>query len=334
MPPRARRPLNVVAFGGGTGLSTLLRGLASIAPRVSVTAVVAVSDDGGSSGRLRQALDVPAVGDLRACLAAVSAQSEWAQMLEYRFQREGTLRGHALGNLLLAALHEREGNLSRAVAVVERLVGARARILPATNARPVLVTRMADGRLIHGESASAATRGPIDRVSLAPEVVLPAPGVIEAVQAADMIVFGPGSLFTSVIASALAAGVPAAIGRSRATKVLVQNLTSQRGETDTMSIVDHATAVRRHLGSASLDVVLTHRWRGVPPLQGLVPVRRSLEAAGLLEIQAGLTRDGATHDPRRLALALCAIASERVAKAHHADTRHAQPASRTASARH
>jgi uncharacterized cofD-like protein len=302
---RTPRALRVVAFGGGTGLSCLLRGLTRLGARVDVTAIVAVSDDGGSTGRLRDEWNIPAVGDARACVSAVASREEWAQMLEHRFRRPGLLHGHALGNLILAAMHEREGNLSRALSFLSDAVGARATVLPATNAAPRLVAKLVDGRVIEGESVLSSVTGPVEALSFWPETVAPAPGVIEAIDDADLIVYGPGSLFSSVIASTLAAGVARALCRSSARRIFVQNLTTQRGETDDMGLMDHVDALRRHLGEESLDAVLVNLWTGQVPSQGIVPERGALQSMGLREVIARVaTEGGRLHDPQRLAWAL------------------------------
>jgi uncharacterized cofD-like protein len=304
MSPARSAPLRIVAFGGGSGLSLLLRGLVMFGPRVQVTAVVAATDDGGSSGRLRRQLRLPAVGDARACLSAVAGSDDWSNLLEHRFSGSRDLGGHAVGNLLLAAAHEREGSFSRSLAAVSRLIGARCRVLPATNVRANVVTRMTDGRVIEGESVLAKVVGPVERVWLTPELVSPAPGVLDAIADAQLIVLGPGSLFTSVIASALPAGVPRAIEHSHALKVLVQNLTTQRGETDEMGLGDHVRAVQAHLGRRSIDVVLVHRWNGPPPSQGLQLDAHDLRGLCVRCIQASLAADhgrGRLHDSGRLA---------------------------------
>lgn len=314
MARRRASPLRVVAFGGGTGLSTLLRGLARQGARVAVTAVVAVTDDGGSTGRLRRALGVPALGDARRCVLALAARRDWAALLEHRYGGRSTLGGHALGNLVLAALLEREGSLSRALMRLERLVGARGRVLPATNASPRLVVRLADGRLLRGESLVSRYVGPVERVRFEPRWVVPAPEVIDAVYAADLLVLGPGSLFTSVLASTLAAGVAQAIRRSPARRVLVQNLTTQRGETDDMGVADHARAVLAHLGDGTLDEVLVHAWNGQPPPNAVVPDRHGLARLGIREVLARVSSErgrGRLHSPDLLVRALLRLASDR-----------------------
>jgi uncharacterized cofD-like protein len=303
--------LRVVAFGGGTGLSALLRGLTWLGGRVQVTAIVAVTDDGGSTGRLRRELGLPAVGDLRRCVSAVAAQDEWTQLLEHRFVNAPSLEGHPLGNLLLAAAHQRTGSLSQSLALLSRLSGARARVLPMADAAVTLSARLADGRTIQGQSVLSRMAGPVERIWLNPEIVVPAAGVLESIQAADLIVFGPGSLFTSVIASTLASGIARALSHSGAMKVLVQNLTTQRGETDGMSVADHVHAVQRHLGPRSVDLAICHRWIGATPTQGLVADARALAKLGVREVAANIATDdgrGRLHDGRRLALTLLRLA--------------------------
>lgn len=294
--------MRVVAFGGGTGLSTLVRGVVRV-PSVELTVVVAVCDDGGSTGRLRDELRGPAVGDCRACLSA-AAGAGWGELLEHRFTR-GTLEGHALGNLLLVASLEKERTLSRALARLSRLAGARARVLPATDADAVLVATLADGRVVRGQRELSRVTGPVERLRLSPERCEPAPGVLEAIHQADLIVLGPGSLFSSVVASALPAGVASALARAKAPRLLVQNLTTQRGETDELSVVEHLRAVRAHLGHAAVNVLVAHQWNGVPPPSGLVVDPKTLEGVQVrvsrLSTDAGR---GLTHDPALLARAV------------------------------
>lgn len=305
--------LRVVAFGGGTGLSTLLHGLALLGARVDPVAVVAVSDDGGSSGRLRRSRGGPALGDVRNCLGALARDRHWRALLEHRFGGDDGLTGHPVGNLLLAAALERDGSLAGALQSLSPLLRLRGRVLPATDAAVQLRARLADGRLLDGESSLASVTGPVERIQLRPEVVPPAPGVLDAIAAAELIVLGPGSLFTSVIASLLPAGIAQAVARSPALKVLVQNLTTERGQTDEMGSADHVRAVREHVGSGSVDAVLVHEWNGSPPPGAVVPELRGLAALGVREVVARVATDrgrGRRHDPLRLAQALVRCAAQ------------------------
>lgn len=293
--PRAR-PLRVVAFGGGTGLSTLLRGFAGLRG-VEVCAVVAVSDDGGSSGRLRRELGIPAVGDARACLSALSLPP-WSALLEQRF-RSGALRGHAVGNLLLAAACESHGSISSAIERVASLSAPSGRVLACTNAAVTLVATLADGTSVEGQASLSRHRGRIARLQLHPAGAQAGPGVLSSIAAADLVVMGPGSLFSSVLASLLPVGVAPVLRRSRAVRVLVKNLVNETGETGRMGVEAHLAACEAHLGPGCVEHVLIDRHAPAP--------RRSMPA-GVRVWQARIAApDGVRHDPRRLAQALLGL---------------------------
>lgn len=312
---RTGEQLRLVAFGGGTGLSHLLRGFASEVS-VDVTAVVAVSDDGGSTGRLRRELGVGAVGDLRACISALARQG-WDGLLEHRFGA-GPLAGHAVGNLLLAAGWERTQRLSRSVASLSRLVGVRGRVLPATDVDVRVLARLADGRIVTGESSLATRTGPVERMSLQPAACAPGPGVLDAIAAADAIVLGPGSLYTSVVASALAEGVGRALEAAAAPKLYVLNLFAQKGETDELGAVDHIRVLRAHLGADAVDAVLVHAWNGTPPPGAIVAESDALSALGLDVVVARIAAErghGRHHAPVPLAEAVVRWARGHVRRA-------------------
>ncbi|WP_242394585.1 gluconeogenesis factor YvcK family protein [Anaeromyxobacter oryzisoli] len=320
-------PLRVVAAGGGTGLPRVLAGLApGVEPEegrpVAVTALVTTADDGGSSGALRLRYGVPAVGDARNCLVALtSAPNPLAALFQHRFGRgDGDLAGHTVGNLVLAALAERLGDLSRAVSVAGKLLGARGRVLPAAEGPVELLAELADGRLVRGERAIAAARGEIAALRLAGPAPAPAEA-LEAIRAADLVVLGPGSLWSSVIASLLGGGVAEALRATRATRVLVVNLFTEPGETDGCTAAEHVAAVQEQLGDV-VDVALVHR----PPLPASVvaaaaarggkPVavdRAEIEGLGVVPVVTDLLepRGSGRHDPQKLARALLAIARAR-----------------------
>jgi uncharacterized cofD-like protein len=319
-------PLRVVAAGGGTGLPRVLAGLAAgVDPEedrpVEVTAIVTTADDGGSSGALRRAYGLPAAGDVRNCLVALSAGANpLAAVFQHRFEGADGLAGHAVGNLVLAALAQRLGDFGRAVAAAGALLGARGRVLPASD-RPVhLVARLEDGRLVRGETSIARAGGRIEEVRLARPADAPREA-IEAVLSADVVVLGPGSLYSSVLASLVARGMPEALRATAATRVLVVNLLTQPGETDGYSASDHLRAVKRHLGDV-VDVALVHRGPLPGPIaathaaEGAGPVevdRAELEALGAVPVLLDLLAPGdlARHDPHKLARALLAIARAR-----------------------
>lgn len=324
--PAAGRPIRVVAAGGGTGLPRVLAGLAAgVEPEedraVEVTAIVTTADDGGSSGALRRAYGIPAAGDIRSCLVALAGGANpLAAVFEHRFGGEGGLAGHTVGNVVLTALAQRLGDFSEAVAAAAALLGVRGRVLPASD-RPVeLVARLDDGRLVRGETDIARAGGRVSELRLARPASAPR-AAVEAVLDADVVVFGPGSLYSSVLASLVARGMPGALRATGATRVLVVNLLTQPGETGGFSAADHVRAIRDHLGDV-VDVALVHRgplpaaMARVHALEGAVPVevdRAEVEALGAVPVVLDLLAPGpvARHDPQKLARALLAIARAR-----------------------
>lgn len=251
----ARGP-QVVAVGGGTGLSLLLRGL-----RVhtsNLTAVVAVSDDGGSSGRLRSAFGMPAPGDLNDCLAALSAdEASLGRLLEYRFERGQELQGHTFGNLLIATLSEMEGDFGDALRVMQRLLDLRGSVWPAT-ARPItLRVEKASGVVVEGESQVAREVGPAARVSLLPPDASALPEAVVAIREAELLLLGPGSLYTSTLPPLLVPAIAEAVRTTRAQLVQVINIMTEAGETDGFDAWDHVAAVELHLGRRP-DVVVVN----------------------------------------------------------------------------
>jgi uncharacterized cofD-like protein len=314
------RPLRVAAVGGGTGLPRVLAGLSALSsapggPRLDVTAVVATSDDGGSSGELRRRYGLPAPGDIRNCLVALAGgPGPMPGLFQHRFGGEGALAGHTVGNVVLTALAQQLGDFSAAVGAAGELLGARGRVVPATDRSVELVATLDDGRVIRGESAIAAARGRVARLALAGAA--PAPGAaVEAVAGADLVVLGPGSLYSSVLAALLAGGLREALAACRGVRVLVMNLFTQPGETDDFGAADHVRALERHLGpvvNAALlqqppmpeRLVATYAARGSHPVHA---DREALEALGVAAVEADLlAEDGesARHDPARLASAL------------------------------
>src|SRR5829696_2141637 len=262
----ARRTANprVVAIGGGTGLPNVLRGLRPVLFAEGcdhsverLIAVVATTDDGGSSGRLRAEFNVIPPGDIRNCLAALSENhAQIADIFQYRFGSGGGLSGHALGNLVLTALADVTSDFGRAVEIASRLIGARGVVLPATSEVVTLLAEFADGRVASGETAITAARGRIMELSLLPAAPACPPAVVEAIARADVIVAGPGSLFTSILPPLLVPDIAAAITASRGLRVLVANLMTEAGETDHFTVLDHLLAIERQLGRQLFDCVI------------------------------------------------------------------------------
>jgi uncharacterized cofD-like protein len=254
----ARGP-RIVALGGGTGLSTLLRGLKEHSS--NITAVVTVADDGGSSGRLRESLAIPAVGDIRNCIVALAdAEPLMGKLLQYRFPGDDSdsLGGHPIGNLLLAAMSSVQGgDFEEAVRQMNRVLAVRGQVVPATGTPVTLHAALVDGGEVVGQSQIARSAG-IERVWLTPEDVPASDDAARAIAEADLIVVGPGSLYTSILPSLLLPALTEAIRSSRALRLYVCNVATQTGETQGYDLADHFVAVERHIGPGLVDVVLAN----------------------------------------------------------------------------
>ena len=255
---RLARGRRVVVLGGGTGLGTALRGLKL--ETAHLTAIVSMGDDGGSSGVLREQLGIPPVGDLRNCLVALSdAESTAADLLRFRLPAEpGAPRGHAIGNLLLAAaIHQEGGDLERGVARVHRILNVRGEVIPGTTVALELIGTTAEGATVRGQAQLARTRH-IDRMRIAPEGARATPSAIKAIQQADLIVLGPGSLYTSVIPHLLVPEILAALQARRAPLVWVATVDEQEGETEEMDLDAHLAALEAHGASGIIDGILAN----------------------------------------------------------------------------
>jgi len=252
-----RRGPKIVAIGGGTGLSTLLRGLKQYTG--NLTAVVTVADDGGSSGRLREELGLPPPGDLRNCIAALAdAEPLMTKLFQYRFSEGTGLEGHSFGNLFIAAMSAVTGNFEDAVRETSRVLAVRGQILPSTLTNVTLSALTHDDEAIHGESNITERGSKIRRVFIHPENALANPDAIRAILGADMVVIGPGSLYTSVLPNLLVEGINRAIEMTKALKVYVCNVATQRGETDTFTVSDHCRALYEHVQHPVFNYVLAN----------------------------------------------------------------------------
>ncbi len=261
---------NLVALGGGTGLSTLLAGLKRLVGNQqtdgdwieNLSAIVTVSDDGGSSGRLRDELQMLPPGDIRNCMIAVSEDSSLiSRLFRYRFRGTGELGGHSFGNLFLAALTEVTGDFTEAVRLSSEVLASKGHIFPATISDVRLVAELADGTEVRGETQISASRAPIRRLRLEPEQCLPLPQALKAIRAADVITVGPGSLYTSILPNLLVARVSQAIGESGAIKIFICNLMTQPGETDNYSAREHLETVKRYAPEIQFDYVVVNNRR-------------------------------------------------------------------------
>ena len=323
--------IRVVALGGGTGLPILLRGLkASFFPpgwdghetgeRNRLTAIVNVVDDGGSSGRLRRAYRVTPPGDIRNCLLALSdGDPTLMAIFNFRFNGAGDVSGHSLGNLILTALSKLERDFLRATNRAGELLTVRGRVLPATLDDVTLVAELDDGRRIEGESHIASSSRPIRRVSLQPEWVRALPQAVTAIAAADLIVIGPGSLYTSLLPILLVPDIARAIAASRGRVAMVMDLMTEPGETDGYTGIDHLLAVRRHAPHVPIHDVLLNT-RPIPQALlarygalGSVPVLTdvaAIRALGYRPVERDLLGKGPKirHDPYKLARTILELA--------------------------
>jgi uncharacterized cofD-like protein len=258
-----RRKLNrgpkIVAIGGGTGLSMLLRGIKRITN--NITAVVTVGDDGGSSGRLREEMGVLPPGDIRNCIAALADDEDLiTKLFQYRFNSGEGLKGHSFGNLFLTALCSITGDMYRAVKESSNVLSIRGRVLPSTLDNMRLAAEFEDGRIIHGESAIPEAHGKIKRLFTEPSDCKPLEDVLTAIKHADLIILGPGSLYTSVIPNLLVKEIANAVIKSNAKRIYVCNVMTQPGETDEYKVSDHLEALYKHAGSDKLvDAVLVNK---------------------------------------------------------------------------
>jgi uncharacterized cofD-like protein len=304
--------------GGGTGLSTLLRGLKEHTS--NLTAVVAVADDGGSSGVLREELGIPPVGDIRRCIAALAdAEPLMNEMLEYRFpgnvedgtrEAGGSLGGHAVGNLLIAAMTAVEGgDFEEGLRQMNRVLAVRGQVLPATATPLTLHAELADGTVVDGQSAIARIAG-IKRAWITPVDVRASDDALAAIAEADLIVLGPGSLYTSLLPSLLLPQIREAVAASPALRVYVCNVATQPGETTGFDLADHVEALSAHAGVGIVDLVLGNNQFGarVPPGYGAEAVRLrwppSAPAPRLALDDVVDPANGHHHDPARLAATL------------------------------
>lgn len=303
----------IVALGGGTGLSHLLRGLKHYSS--SITAIVTVADDGGSSGLLRRDLGMLPPGDLRNCIVALSnIEPMMEKLLSYRFD-EGCLKGHSFGNLFIAAMNGLYGNFVEAIKRAGDVLAIRGRVLPVTAENVNLRAYLENGDVAFGESkiplAGMRAASPILRVELVPDTALPCPGVIESIEEADLIILGPGSLYTSIIPNLLVKKVAEAVRAAHAPRLYVCNIMTQPGETDNKTAFDHVKAIIEHGGA--VDYCLVNKGRIDPDIlinyhkdgADVVKIdKKRFADAGISLIEAdvaGIIGDYVRHDPKKLA---------------------------------
>ncbi len=293
-PVQPEAPLRVVAMGGGTGLSTLLRGFKHFAPSVlaspvpcdtpdclisDLAAVVTVTDDGGSSGRLRKDFNMLPPGDLRNCMVALSEDEKLlSRLFRHRFRSGGELEGHAFGNLFVAALQEITGDFAQAIKLAAEVLATRGHIYPATNSNVTLAALMDTGEIVRGETQITGSRSRIVELMLEPAHAAPLPETLEAIAAADLITLGPGSLFTSVITNLLVAGIPEALAAAKATRVYICNLMTQGNESLHLTASQHIERMYEHAGEPFIDYALVN----TAPVSETLRTRYAAEGAEVI----------------------------------------------------
>jgi len=289
-------PLRIVSIGGGTGLSTLLKGLKKYVlykgperpsgwPSIDLSAIVTVSDDGGSSGRLRRELDMLPPGDIRNCMVALAEdEALMTRLFEYRFSAGKGLKGHSFGNLFLAVMSQVTGDFPRAVQLSSEVLAIAGRIFPATGDSVHLRGYLQGGAAVEGETRISRSTAPIERIELAPASCKPLPEALEAIRTADLITLGPGSLYTSIVPNLLVKGVARAIAESPALKACFINLMSQPGETTGLTASDHVVAIERHAARRLVEVAVLNN--APVPERGL----RRYERQAAHPVEADLAR--------------------------------------------
>lgn len=306
------RKKNIVVIGGGTGLSTILRGFKHYP--FDITAIVTVSDDGGSSGRLRDDYDIPPPGDIRNVIAALSdTEPLLEQMFQYRFSASKDLGGHSLGNLMITALTDITGDFSSAIAEMSKVLKVHGKVIPAANKKVNLHAEMIDGSIIMGESKIPLANKQIKRVFLVPENVTALPEALDAIERADVILIGPGSLYTSIIPNLLVKEIGQSVVKAKGKKIYICNLMTQKGETINYKATDHVNAIYEHVGTPFLDAVLVNNNNLPSPIkenykeENAEPVKvneEELERLGLKVIKkdiATIQKGAVRHNSRAIA---------------------------------
>jgi uncharacterized cofD-like protein len=315
--------LRVVTIGGGTGLSTLLRGLKR--HNVAITAIVTVGDDGGSSGRLRTEFNMPAPGDIRNCLVALAdSEALVSDLFQYRFEaEESSLDGHSFGNLFITAMTKVSGSFERAIIESSKVLNIRGAVLPSSLDNITLAAEMKNGQIVRGESAISRQLGGINRIFVEPDHAEAYDPAVVAILSADVIVLGPGSLYTSVIPNLLVEGIAHALRFAPAEKVYVCNVATQPGETDGYTVADHLRALQKHVHGLPVDRVLINT-NLEPGARGIKPEWHvsAVQFTGLAEFDGHIAVERADvvnadqplrHDPDKLADALIEIGRAHIA---------------------
>jgi len=316
----AEKLFSVAVLGGGTGLSSLLKGIKELP--IELTAIVTVTDDGGSSGRLRKELQILPPGDIRNCLVALSrSESMLSKLFQYRFGEGGEIEGHSFGNLFIAAMTGILGDFSSAVREVSNILAIKGHVIPVTNDNVQLVAFFEDGTSVTGETAICLEKKRITKMCLFPDRPAPNFEALSAIDDANMIILGPGSLYTSIIPNLLVPGVVDHINNSDSKVVYICNVMTQHGETDSYSAVDHVSAILNTTGLKKIDVVIVNSRRAAKPLMQkyenknqfwVPPTVKKIEDLGIRVVATDLLSesDMLRHNPIALAGVLMMLIGE------------------------
>ncbi|MFH1369280.1 MAG: YvcK family protein [Elusimicrobiota bacterium] len=311
----------VTVIGGGTGLSSLLRGLKKAA--LSITAIVTVSDDGGSSGALRRELGVLPPGDIRNCLVALSEEENlMSKLFQYRFSGGGPLSGHSFGNLFLTAISSVTGGFDCGIERSSRVLAVRGRVLPVTLRSVQLEAKLESGRIVRGESNITKANSRIANLTISPSAPPAGPKVLEAIRESDALIVGPGSLFTSIVSNFLVSGMAQAIKKAKCPKIYICNIMTQPGETNGYALSDHMNVLKRYIGENVFDFVVTNSGK-IPKkiakryeAENSFPVKTDVAGYGSSKVIKAdiLSRyEYARHDPDKLAKVILKILGKKQA---------------------
>jgi len=302
--------LSIVSIGGGTGLSTLLSGLKAFITKSDVsdrtipfietlTAVVTVTDDGGSSGRLREEFQILPPGDIRNCMAALAEDERLlTKLFQHRFESEGELSGHSFGNLFLTALASVTGDFLEAIKVSSEVLAIKGRIYPSTAQDVALIAELEDGRTIQGETNIVQSRSRIKRLRLSSDCCNPLPETLESIQSADIVTIGPGSLYTSIVPNLLVDGIVDTLRNSPAIKVYISNIMTQPGETDGFTVEDHLNVLFDYAQDAELDYVVVNNTRIGDELQQ----KYQADGASQVDLGSSIERQLVNEGPHLVSL--------------------------------
>ena len=312
--------IKVVAIGGGHGLSTLLQGLKRYTN--NITAIVTVADDGGSSGRLREEFDVLPPGDIRNCLVALANETALlGDLFQFRFKEGGqALKGHNFGNLFITAMTRVTGDFEKAIKESSKVLAIRGKVVPSTTAKVILSAKFKDGSIIQGESKIPEKQSPIQNMFIEPVDCIPTDDAITAIREADVIVMGPGSLYTSILPNLLIKGLAQEIQKSKVKKIYICNVMTQPGETDHYKLSDHLKAIIKHTGRGIVDYVVVNNQKVPTNLlakyekEGAYPVsndKAEMKRLGVKIVKANIinSQDYIRHNPKRLAKIILDIVS-------------------------